>query len=190
MRVVRIDGVDCAFPGCDREAELDAETCERHRGLVSRVRPPAASSSGPSIEEPKPEAAPSASVGSRRGGVPARITDDELRALHVRYRAGESIAALGRSVAARFASEQSATQCIRFGWNRLGLPRDMPPAAPVRRRTGGMRRPEQQITVGQERVADVRERLALPEPAGPRSFQERLDDLERRVAALEAKEAS
>lgn len=151
MRVVRIDGVDCAFPGCDREAELDADTCERHRGLVSRVssRPqtarlgrvdgPAALDPSPAAPESRParmergpdrEAGPTAGP-SRLPSPPGRggkLTVDELHALHARYLAGEQIGRLGMELfrAERFASPASAEESLRKRWKRLGLryPRD------------------------------------------------------------------
>lgn len=65
-------------------------------------------------------------AGRRGGGCPAgkygRLSDDELRELHHRHvEAGISQKALGREIAARYASPESAAVAISNGWARLGL---------------------------------------------------------------------
>lgn len=57
-------------------------------------------------------------------GVPSRVTDDQLRALHVAYERGLSLRQLGERVYERlgYSSSKSAAMAIHSGFKRLHLP--------------------------------------------------------------------
>ncbi len=63
------------------------------------------------------------SAARKRPGVPSRLTDNHIRALHVAHQNGHSLRSLARILHARglYASENSGVEAIRYGFDRLHL---------------------------------------------------------------------